>query len=233
VEKCPLCKDQILDIFLLLHHEDLPKKSAFRQPPLPEDGKRDFRLIPGPVSRIAASFLVLALLAAFYLILNHPNMFEQKDHYPVQSHSSARASAAENQNRPDSQTSYQRRAKDNPVQKEIQGIRNPNFEVNPNLEIMINSQIRNEAITVLSPLNQSTHTGEILFSWKPFSNSPLQLKILNNKNEAIYQFHLRQSSFTLTEKLTPGLYYWKLESASDLFYVGKFLVNNRITPRAK
>lgn len=98
------------------------------------------------------------------------------------------------------------------------------FAVNPNLESMVGSRSRGLVIEVYSPPNHVTVSQEITFAWKEFSHEPLNLIIANNRNEMMFMNPVSGGVFLFRAALPPGCYYWKLESAGELYYVGKFFI---------
>lgn len=100
-----------------------------------------------------------------------------------------------------------------------------NFKASPFMEEMVNSySVRSYAITVLSPKIDEDVKGNIFFQWEETEEEPIYLKILNNQAIELYSFTPENNQVLFTEKLKPGLYYWKLESEEDLLFVGKFFV---------
>jgi len=93
---------------------------------------------------------------------------------------------------------------------------------------MIGTQYRSTTTQIISPRNNSTLSGDIVFAWKKTSQGPppLTLKIINNKNEVFYHYSVKGNRFVFKQRLTPGLYYWKLENQMDLLYLGKFFIRS-------
>ena len=99
-----------------------------------------------------------------------------------------------------------------------------NFSISINLENLINSQSRSLSTYVISPVNGESLKDTIAFRWKADINDPITLKILTNKEETVESVIVRHSPYFFTRKISPGLYYWKLESKDELLYLGKFRV---------
>ena len=99
-----------------------------------------------------------------------------------------------------------------------------NFEPSPYLEEMIADVSRSYSVSVISPKNGAAIKGDIFFQWEITGNDTAYLKILNNRGNELLSFALSANQVLVTEKLDPGLYYWKLESEEDLLYWGKFVV---------
>ena len=100
-----------------------------------------------------------------------------------------------------------------------------NFKTSPFMEEMVNSySVRSYSITVLSPKIDENIKGNILFQWEEIQEAPIYLKLLNNQAVELHSFTPENNQLLFTEKLKPGLYYWKLESEDDVLFVGKFFV---------
>lgn len=102
-----------------------------------------------------------------------------------------------------------------------------NFEPLAYYEGLIADVTRSAAVEVRSPKINEKVRGELVFQWEIGTDDAVQLKILNNRGKEIFNFTPAQNQFRFAEKLMPGLYYWKLETADELLYVGKFLVEGR------
>ena len=98
------------------------------------------------------------------------------------------------------------------------------FEVNDDLEAMIGEVFRSNELEVLLPKNEN----------KYFAGDPLEFKmnnldgtqspellIMNNKGETVLNQKLNTGSFKIYHQLSPGLYYWKIETEDDLLHLGK------------
>ena len=99
-----------------------------------------------------------------------------------------------------------------------------NFKVDPEFEDLVNGRSRSEAFGVMSPANGSVLGPDAVFSWKGEGRKPLTLSIMNNKGETVLTENVPPSQFVLKRRLTPGLYYWRIENKSELLHVGKFYV---------
>jgi hypothetical protein len=99
-----------------------------------------------------------------------------------------------------------------------------NFAVDPELEDMVNGRSRSAAFRVISPRNGSVLGPDAVFSWKGMGRESRTLSIMNNRGNTGLTESGSHSRYILRQRLSPGLYYWKIESESELLYVGKFLV---------
>ncbi len=106
---------------------------------------------------------------------------------------------------------------------------NPNlksFAVNDVLESFVNRNIRSETeFEIVQPNIDDTIKFPYTFKWnqKSFSGSN-KLIIVDNQNNPLYQAEIGGKEITIDQKLSTGLYYWKLESNGKLAAVGKFFV---------
>ena len=101
------------------------------------------------------------------------------------------------------------------------------FSPDPMYEYYIGSQYRSDAgqLTVVSPqVGMITNGEKVEFRWEYDNAENLQLTVLNNRQEMVVSTKGNNQRFMLTSTLSNGLYYWKLESETDLLYVGKFIV---------
>ncbi len=108
--------------------------------------------------------------------------------------------------------------KTNPVNRSLIA---DNFQPNPSLEYLAGSQVRAEAITIVAPELNASLSGDISFHWK--SENILHIRILNNRGDVIHAAKSKDQ-YRLEEKLSAGLYYWKLETEDDVIYIGKFFI---------
>jgi hypothetical protein len=234
VENCQYCQSQILDVHLYLQDPLTEPDTAAAREIFPARKRPLIRLFP--VVRIAAAAFVFTLLMTIYFILPHrqspdplagnkPGAAAQPD-IP----SDFRTNASQDQ-APESGSSRTVRPAP-PGAKKGNGNRlgrRSAFAVNPNLESMVGSRSRGLVIEVYSPPNHVTLSQGITFSWKEFSHEPLSLTIVNNRNETIFRNQVSGGSFLYRDVLPFGCYYWKLESAAELYYVGKFFVDASLT----
>lgn len=101
------------------------------------------------------------------------------------------------------------------------------FTPSPQIENFINHPFRSNTITEwLSPPDSCKNPDRLLFQWKATQDENLSLKLLNNKEQIVYHAPMN-NGFTLILRdlrLKPGLYYWKVETETDLIRVGKFII---------
>ena len=100
------------------------------------------------------------------------------------------------------------------------------FQTLPYLEEMLSDVSRSETVTVLSPEIGQKYKDGLSFIWEGTGDETVYVKILNNQGDELYSLATQGRKLQFNEKLSAGLYYWKLESEDDLLFVGKFLVEN-------
>ncbi|MCK4765603.1 MAG: hypothetical protein KAW12_25610 [Candidatus Aminicenantes bacterium] len=227
VENCTECKDKILDLFLFRKNPaaapvDSPAGQVVEFPQHSRRQKSQFR-------RAATIFIVFSFVLIFYFLgiknelttlRQTPAIGEnkvQEQPLPGTPETGQETAAKVEKTRVETGTAG---AKKTPPRPSVP----PAYRVNPNLENMIGSPSRSGVVHILSPGNNIYLQEEILFSWEETKQEPLHLKILNNKNEVLFRYEVKDSRYLFKEELSPGLYYWKLESQSDLLYVGKFFI---------
>ena len=106
----------------------------------------------------------------------------------------------------------------------LQELHSKSFVESPNLENLVNNESRSSEIQVLSPLNGASVGQTILFEWQGENKGPYGLKVLTNMEKVLISRSLNEHRLDLALQLSPGLYYWKLESNGELLYIGKFFV---------
>jgi len=100
-----------------------------------------------------------------------------------------------------------------------------NFEPLPMFEEMLSANMRSSAVAISTPhAGQKVKSGNIRFEWQGDEPGPFYVKIVSNRGREIASLKTERPGVTATQKLPPGLYYWKLETKEDLLYLGKFLI---------
>lgn len=241
VEECETCRSTIIELVSFLRNPDpghIRETRKIRvQPQIPEVARKKWRFSAG---RVAAVFVVVAFMtAAYFLVFEDPSMLSRyfngsgPDHDGGQDRQQSvvrgnpedagPGTAVKGGNTP-GRTPGVRTLQVQSERRVIAPDPAEKYRVNPNLENMIGSRLRGRSFEVLEPPDNKVVTLPVRFQWKrPFSK-PHTLKIVNNNSKVIYKFRVTGTAFDFEGKLEPGLYYWKLESKNELFYVGKFLI---------
>lgn len=122
------------------------------------------------------------------------------------------------------------------------------FQISNNLDFRVSDHLRSQYfLTILAPqppessdsasefhkmatrLNIPVYENGIDFKWilnkegNPV-NDPLFLYILNNNDEVLFEYEVRNGHLQFQETLEPGLYYWTLDTPEETLYVNRFLV---------
>jgi hypothetical protein len=99
------------------------------------------------------------------------------------------------------------------------------FAANTTLENFINRNVRSEYLTkIMSPEIGDTLETPITFKWESNEERMFTFELVNNRNKSIIKQTLAENNFTYSNKLNPGLYYWKLLVDYKLEAVGKFYI---------
>ena len=99
-----------------------------------------------------------------------------------------------------------------------------NYAVSPELEGMIGVHYRSSDIDVESPTVGERIHGKVTFKWAWGEKEKVILKIVNNKGKEVVYAETNENGYEFSGALDRGLYYWRLETANELLYVGKFIV---------
>ncbi len=99
------------------------------------------------------------------------------------------------------------------------------FVPSPDLEDLIGAVTRSDNLKIQAPKSGTVFKpGEkINFSWHPAPGTKY-LEILNNREEQIHRIKLIAPAYSWGAIVSPGLYYWKLETEEDLIHIDKFIV---------
>lgn len=101
------------------------------------------------------------------------------------------------------------------------------FKPLPYLEEIITDVYRSDSIRLISPAIGAVCDHEITFQWEGTAGETVSLIILNNLGEEQYRETTSDQQWVCNKNLSPGLYYWKLETEDELLKVGKFLIRNK------
>ena len=99
-----------------------------------------------------------------------------------------------------------------------------NYRPFPDLEVLVHTASRSQAVTVRSPGIEETVAGTIVFDWRTEAVGPVTLKIISNVGKEVRTFSNPTLPLRLSDLAQPGLYYWKIEDRNDLLFVGKFFL---------
>jgi hypothetical protein len=102
-----------------------------------------------------------------------------------------------------------------------------NIEESALFEGLIASNYRSNDMKVsFPPLNHTFNSGQtIVFKINSDISKPIVLILFNNKGEEIIEKNnISNNRLLINNRLSPGLYYWKLLKGRDLIQVGKFFM---------
>ncbi|MCB0562651.1 MAG: hypothetical protein KDD09_27050, partial [Phaeodactylibacter sp.] len=106
------------------------------------------------------------------------------------------------------------------------GLLAANFTPSETLDPLVGAVTRSSGLSdIQPPAGAELKIGEaVVFSWQTSVEGPLTLRLLNNREEEIFNRTVESNRLSSPMTLQPGLYYWKLETVDDLIYIGKFIV---------
>jgi hypothetical protein len=211
VADCEECKTEITEVFSLLEEQEYSREAPHPYFDRANQGKMKR---PWQAYRIAA---ILALGIGIGAIVYYLSVTtaEQEMLIPAQS-----SRPAEVGNESTGVAGKTRRNADQPGKELFAG----NFIESPNLEDLVNNELRSAEIQVLSPANGAVVSERLLFEWRGSSEGPFVFHLLTNTESVLVSRTVTESRIVPEVQLAPGLYYWKLESAGELLHVGKFFV---------
>lgn len=227
VEECAACKDKILEVSLFVN-------SAAAPAPVKEPEELTIIRMPRPekirvrhvATRTAAVFMTGALLMGFYFLF-YKDGAPMKDILfpePAPIKTPLTENAPNRKAEPSSPKALVLPERKTTPLVKPQDAPDPAFRANPALERMIGAPFRSAVVQSVIPPDGVVFSGNILFQWKYAGGDSLTLKIIDNKNTVRYSYVTEKNSLGMSDPLTPGVYYWKLENKTDLLYTGKFFV---------
>jgi len=212
VEYCPDCQLQIVELYDVLKNEvydTTMKHPYFDRVEEPNVGYTSI------MYRVAAVLAGVALLGVGYYFITTtsiqqtpPSLVEKEKPQSIEQQGNL------------AETNESVRRKETTVQQQDFAA---NFVESPNLEDLVQTQFRSIAVEVITPKAGDVVQQPVVFKWKGV-NEPLTIKILSNKERTLASANVNTNSYTTKKILSPGLYYWKLETKDEVIYVGKFLV---------
>jgi hypothetical protein len=230
VENCPHCQAKILEIHMYLKNPLVPPATAEIQSIFYSKKRSAPTWLP-LAGRVAASLFVITLIAAVYFSFSRNDSPFSSANPGSKSFGDQNKAVLENQSPIPSRPIQATNVTGDEHKKNFSNLGKGNstgkidaFAINQNLEFMVDSRSRSFIVEVHSPINNATLENGIMFSWREFGLEPLSLVILNNRNEIVTKSPASNGHFQFNDKLPPGCYYWKLESANELYYVGKFFI---------
>ncbi|HMY35897.1 MAG TPA: zf-HC2 domain-containing protein [bacterium] len=100
-----------------------------------------------------------------------------------------------------------------------------NYTPNADFDNIIRQNFRDKnSLQIISPLVDAIISDSVIFDWKPKETKNLELVILNNREEQMQRISINAPFIWNTTTVMPGLYYWKLETSTDLLYIGRFII---------
>jgi hypothetical protein len=204
VEECLLCKHEVLEIVSIL-----------------SDIEEAEKIKPQAVIR---SYFFYWKAAAVIFILLVPGYFLYTYHAPkiVQTSSTTNKVSAEPNKAP---------LAGDKKSETIQNIKQNDLAANdiyapiPEYDEMCGENFRSDKFfDVTSPSLSEESKGEIKFDISFKNKIERTVTVFNNKNEQVFYKKFNQEVMVIRHSFPPGLYYWKLETPTDLIYISKFTI---------
>ena len=100
------------------------------------------------------------------------------------------------------------------------------YQENPMLESLLDLNYRSDLIDLYLPEPEQSYTFDdtIVFYWKPEVDTSLYLTIINNRSIEIFYTKLKGKHLVFNQKLSPGLYYWKINTDRENLFNGKIVI---------
>ena len=94
------------------------------------------------------------------------------------------------------------------------------------LESLLDLNYRSDIIDLYLPEPEQSYTFDdtIVFYWKPEVDTSLYLTISNNRSIEIFYTKLKGKHLVFNQKLSPGLYYWKINTDRENLFNGKIVI---------
>lgn len=212
VEYCPDCQLQIVELYELLKNEVY--EPSLKHPYFDRVQEPEVRY-GSVIYRVAAVLAGVALLGIGYYFLSTTNVQYTPSPLVETDQSVHRKERPQNIKQQEHITQEK-----TPTQQQDFAA---NFIESPNLEDLVQTQFRSIAVEVITPKAGDVVQQPVVFKWKGV-DEPLTIKILSNKEQTLATANITTNTYTTKKILSPGLYYWKLETKDEVIYVGKFLV---------
>lgn len=101
------------------------------------------------------------------------------------------------------------------------------FKPHPGLEALVGIRYRNVVqVQVKTPQDVTLQPGDtLLLIWDPLPEDTYQVRLVNNRDEAVLLTDpSKEHRVLIPLRLSPGLYYWKLETEEELVQAGRVKV---------
>lgn len=93
----------------------------------------------------------------------------------------------------------------------------------PDLDDLVQDGFRSGSAELIAPRPSDDVVPPVTFRWKDAPEAS-RVRIVTNTGKTVAAAGVTGESYVFRGRLTPGLYYWKLESSEELLAVGKFFV---------
>lgn len=204
VEECMQCKHAVLEIVSILN--DIEVEEIVK----PQSVTRSYSFYWK-----AAAVIFILLLPAYFLFTYHGTEI-------VQTASTTNDVSAEPNKAPlisDKKSAGTQNNKHNDLAA------NDIYAPIPEYDYMCGENFRSDKVfDVTSPSLSEQSKGPIKFNISFKNKTERTVTVFNNKNEHVFYKQFNEDALVLDHSFPPGLYYWKIETPSDLLYISKFTI---------
>lgn len=204
VEECLQCKHEVLEIVSIL--SDIEEAEKFKPQAVIRSNFFYWK---------AAVVIFILLVPGYFLLTVHK-------HEKVETAFTTENVFAEPNNAPlasDKKSSAIQNLKQNDLAA------NDIYAPIPEYDEMCGENFRSDKFfDVTSPSLSAESKGKIKFDISFKNKIERTITIFNNKNEQVFYQMFNQDVIVIEHSFPPGLYYWKLETPSDLIYISKFTI---------
>ena len=218
VGNCQLCRKEITGLFSLLAEEDYSAMGPHPFLDRKQERKQENTRWMYRVAALVVAGLGISVIA--YIIF-----FDKENVTPVTSH--VRSDRMESVD-----TTAQKTSENTVTGQDAGRMYAHSFAELPELEGLVAEEMRSSGIDGVSPAIGRYVNQPVTFDWKSGGDVPVILSVLTNKDSLVHRSRIDRLPHILQRSLSPGLYYWKLESGGELVFVGKFLVKELIYSEA-
>ena len=206
LEECQECRANVTGVFALTGDEKYARDQI--HPYLDARSKTDFSIW----YKIAAGLVVL--VGAGVLVTNY--VINKRSSVSSQDKTSSPVYGSQTGKEPPVGSDTTREGKAQTLASRL--------EPDPEMEALVNAQMRSAEVKVLVHANGAGISGAIVFDWTGGPKRKCTITIYNNTRDRVLSSTVDGPPMGIHQTLPAGLYYWKLECGGELLYFGKFIV---------
>jgi hypothetical protein len=231
VEDCQQCKIEVLALYDIMK-KNTAIRNAENHPYFDDQmvkGKKTFRIY-NLLKIVAGILIIIGIGSLIYTIINQKNsnvLVKNITHTADTINKQKNNNISINSTKKEKDSISKKEKKDRSLKPSPNVALASNMQESELFENLITSYYRSNDVEVtFPPLNHLFNSGQTLvFKINGVLSEPVTLKIYNNQEKKITEKgNISTNSLSITNKLPPGLYYWKLLKGYNLIQAGKFFV---------